>query len=112
MTNTQIQIEIAKLMWWTELQEYNGHLRGLVRAATSPKIVPNYPTSLDACREFENNAPDEYWYELFTLITGHEVLAKLNKPLNVLGFRLVECCKATPLQRCEAFLRLHNKWIE
>lgn len=59
--------------------------------------LPNYPEDLNACHEMEN-----------TLSVGQS-----------LGFdqELIEICgkvdyHATALQRCEAFLRVHNAWEE
>lgn len=57
MTNDQIQTEIAKLMG-----------KELPECLCDECLILhnlNYPTSLDACREFENNASVEYWQILF-----------------------------------------------
>lgn len=70
-------------------------------------LLPNYHTSLDACAEFEKDIEIGYWGLLHQITTQ-------SKPIDVVIHHCtLMCCacvgKATPLQRCEAFLRLHGK---
>ena len=58
--------------------------------------TPNYAESLDACREFEDFSTGEEWAVYINTLT--EVCDMYNDPI-----------VATPLQRCEAFLRLKGQ---
>ena len=60
--------------------------------------TPNYAESLDACRSFETE---------YTLGEQEEVFDMLYDEFGIRG-----ACFATPLQRCEAFLRLKGQWDE
>lgn len=75
------------------------------------EALPNYPTSLDACREFEQTIKDTqqgyYNAVLFNIATNRNLSSAIKEPSFIF-----QAITATPLQRCEAFLRLHNKWIE
>jgi hypothetical protein len=102
MTNERIQIEVAMLAGW---KHRDGGMWYHPKGGTVPdNLIPNYTTSLDACAEFEKDAPSEYW----------TILARITNSFigGVDGVDLLSFGKATPLQRCEAFLRLHGKWEE
>lgn len=109
MTNNQIRIAVAEECGWVRQGlylipplNYNGD-----RDKALKQDCPNYPESLDACAEFEKTIASlkdgasnpmydpEYVYE--------SNLCSLNKG---------KAWSATPLQRCEAFLRLKGKWKE
>lgn len=72
--------------------------------------LPNFTTSLDACAEFERtlNHDDEwrnYLGYLKQLVKGCTQLPHLMSMED-----LQRCWNATPLQRCEAYLRVKGKW--
>lgn len=110
MTNEQIRIAVAEALGW---ECYEGvYVKG---DGSTPRVmgdaphkvydlIPNYPESLDACAEFENDAPEDYWIELWRVVLGHKAV------MNEANLALFG--KATPLQRCEALLRLKGKWVE
>lgn len=101
LTPSQIQRLVAETLGWTEGQppfwnspDPENHLwDGL----------PNWPGSLDACwLAFEKDAPEEYWSALADVVRG--VSWRCDRP--VLCFdEWIAVARATPLQRCEAFLR-------
>ena len=113
MTNDQIRIAVAELCGWTQINAtlvnrggepvgFSPHIKG--PAIAKMQMVPNYPFSLDACAEFEKNAQEGYFQEL-----GLRCGAAFQSNPDI----AVQCAAtATPLQRCEAFLKLHNKWKE
>jgi hypothetical protein len=58
-------------------------------------MTPPILTSLDACHEvFEKDAPEEYWFVLMAIANG----------IHTTGIT-IRTCKATPRQRCLAWLR-------
>ena len=72
--------------------------------------VVKYTESLDACAEFEKLVDDKFYSDKLTLIIFDQ------ESLSGVRFGMVESryktAKATPLQRCEAFLRVKRKWNE
>ena len=64
--------------------------------------LPNYPASLDACYRAEALLKSE---GASTWLKYWEALVKVCEPSK-------ENWRATPLQRCEAFLRVKGKWKE
>lgn len=62
----------------------------------------DYHGSLDACREFENDAPHEYWMEL-KRVTHCGIHSN---PFSM----MVMFARATSAQRCEAKIRQLGKW--
>ena len=124
MNPQQIQIEVAKLMGWTfhSSKDILDSWSGLPKAGpeywVSPSLsvfygdfpisdCPDYTEYLDACHEFEKDEDDEYWEMLF-MVTAKYSLHVDEDALNAILYT----CKATPLQRCEAKLRRHGKWVE
>ena len=122
MTNQEINERIAKLCGWFPVEDTESalwHLSNMdgrtigYRSALSEDhawkvLTPDYAESLDACREFE------------TAITGDDrslymdhiylnVIRSNNEA--VMGFENQWAMfNATPLQRCEAFLRMKGQW--
>lgn len=100
LTPSQIQRLVAETLGWTEGQppfwnspDPENHLwDGL----------PNWPGSLDACLAFEKDAPEGYWVALSYTVLGYAI----NPGFQVLSLQhTIAVARATPLQRCEAFLR-------
>ena len=91
MTNQKINERVAFLCGWFY------HVEWYKEGIESPCNPPNYAESLDACREFENFKTGEEWREYIDTLT--EICDVYNDPI-----------VATPLQRCEAFLRLKGQW--
>lgn len=116
MTPFEIRTAIAIELGWTKLLE--GSILGQRPNSSYDALeeVPHYESSLDACAEFEKDAPVEYWAELQEIvmrdsqpdITQYNFLIDTKK-WGVLA-TAVRLCKVTPLQRCEAFLCLKGKW--
>lgn len=77
---------------------------------TSDNDIPNYHASLDACAEFERTIRDDYsrscYAETLSTVRIGEELDDLN------SLEVFETATASAPQRCEAFLRLHEKWEE
>lgn len=137
MTNEEIRIAVAELCGYTWSKPHFGHDSIWHVTPISPgqddlwnddsskwagephdvqqeiQLLPNYPESLDACREFENKLNTEqfyaYWDILYAMISPINLVIEKQKQ-KVRWKGQVECARATPLQRCEAFLSLHNKW--
>ena len=72
--------------------------------------TPNYAESLDACKEFEGaigkQALEYYAENLAVAVWG----SAIGNTMSYLG--VAQLITATPLQRCEAFLRLKGQWDE
>ena len=66
--------------------------------------LPDYPASLDACAEFEKTLKTD------DLIDYAEWLGATSNEMHMKSW--VVLLRATPLQRCEAFLRVKGKWKE
>lgn len=111
MTNQEINERVAKLCGWTRQSityvSYDGNderfeykrMKWLSKDNWVQDSIPNYTESLDACREFESFKTGEEWSEYIDTLT--EICDVYNDPI-----------VATPLQRCEAFLRLKGQWDE
>lgn len=69
--------------------------------------LPNYCLSLDACAEFERDAPDGYWIAVYSIVNRGTVYSN-----SFCKRGWINVCKSTPPQRVEAFLRMHGKWRE
>lgn len=126
MTKDEIRIAIAECLGWKWSKPHFGHDGVWHTSPIEPNqddiwdddsskwagkprdvqqdlhYLPNYPESLDSCREFEKDAPAEYFSELEDLLDPKGELDY--------GTGMKRMALATPLQRCEAFLRHHNKW--
>ena len=123
MTPEEINRKIAELCgWkfiigdyvsWDKVIEREG---GRVAAWRNPqgvcyepadRIIPDYYHSLDACAEFERTLTDTRQMEAYVFYIKQS-FGILDNVYNV------EFCLTTLTapQRCEAFLRMHNKWRE
>jgi len=110
MTPQEINLTIAELCGWTwnHADEWCWeHVDGSTSSSVPvrAKSLPNYHASLDACATFEATLTDvehsAYRGELWN--TAMAETGDLHSRAFV---------SATAPQRCEAFLRTHNKWIE
>ena len=105
MTNQEINERVAKLCGWT-IKTNTGLF---FDSSDKPHIsLPNYAESLDACKEFEGaigkQALEYYAENLAVAVWG----SAIGNTMSYLG--AAQLITATPLQRCEAFLRLKGKW--
>lgn len=100
MTEDQIRIAIAEICgykvpfrfeYWVNEYLLDGEGRS----------VPDYPFYLDDCAKFEKTLTDVEEKALYAamLHCGNDE-------------RYWACATATPLRRCEAFLRVKGKWKE
>ena len=131
MKPTEINLTIAKLCGWRVVSslEYglywletlsgstNGYKQGISEDHAWAVCCPNYHGSLDACSEFEKvltlSQEDEYGFNLRNVI-GNKVIGASHGggPYNLVTDEgLCRCAIATAPQRCEAFLRMHGKWM-
>ena len=113
MTNEQINERIAKLCGWTvDVEDYPED--GEMYVWTSPCGKEHftgpglYSESLDKCREFESKLTGDdrsfYMDHLYIIVLVVNIDARI-------GFeREWAMFNATPIQRCESFLRLKRKW--
>lgn len=110
MTNQEINERVAKLCGWEKCicgDENCG--AWFSNVGNEPSLgVPNYTKSLDACGEFEEMVEMSSDQEIQNYVMDLEAAAKATgSGWNWRAFRLA---RATPLQRCEAFLRLKGQW--
>lgn len=87
---------------------YNKPTEKEVKSGSYFQYEPNYYISLDTCVNFERTLDilfDEYYNQLWIIVKKSNTEKTLNQKL-----QRVVC--ATAPQRCEAFLRLHNLWID
>lgn len=112
MTNQEIRIAIASECGYRDCGLYNNPidenkdwLSGIHPRLNLLQSLPNYTESLDVCAEFEKDVLDEYWKELANIVGKDNDGSAIDK------FSIyIQCMKATPLQRCKAFLRVKGKW--
>lgn len=113
MTEEQIRIKVAEACGWKDIRDraishnLNGRFwKTIHKFGTSPQglqnYLPNYTQSLDACREFDDKLKgckdrESYCVTLCKVVHGMDHLN-------------VDVVLATPLQRCEAFLRMRGLW--
>lgn len=107
MNNLEVNERIVKLCGWTIRDRTLGwrklYISPTGRVESDP---PYYTDSLDLCHEFEQVLnPDER--AAYTLEVEHIHIREFNNKRDNLKVQLL---LATPLQRCEAFLRLNNQW--
>lgn len=103
MTNEQIRIAVAEAC-------------GLKLTSVPPtwydqhsRLIPNYPTNLNACAEMEKML-DREQSQIYSNHLGEILLRDfINKEQ---GGKLQHKWHATALQRCEAFLRTIGKWVD
>lgn len=70
------------------------------------RFPPDYRNSLDACREFERRLDGDcrsLYIDMIYLLVSKSI-DKFEQQWAVFN--------ATPEQRCEAFLKMHNQWDE
>lgn len=110
MNNLEINDRIAKLCGWTIRDETLGwkklYISPTGRVEGDP---PFYTDSLDLCHEFEKDSKLGYIYNLMTILLSTDA----RRDCSVEGYSELDLralLLATPLQRCEAFLRLNNQW--
>ena len=121
MTPNEIRIAVAELCGWKFYDDQTACCPKQAikqsgpfgkRCHTDWVFVPNYPASLDACAEFTKglfSRADEWNKALYLAVFNHSEVTPDMLTDAELTFALNN---ATPLQRCEAFLRLNNKWVE
>lgn len=100
----QIQIAVCESIGWKRISIVNGIVKGIApEGMESYKDLPNVTTSLDACKEtFEKDARSAYWGCLFTILGGFG---------GGLNFEMMKkMLTASPLQRCEAWLKFNQLW--
>lgn len=107
MTDEQINIKIAKLCGWTEIEPCTcckWQSRGFrPEGSQHKKHLPNYTADLNACHEFEKAMTDE----------DHACFRKqLGEVVGDVPYFCRKFTSATARQRCEAFLRVHGQWEE
>lgn len=101
MTPEEIRVALAKAIGYTHIKIRNGRLVGVLNGEGEVSI-PLFHVSLDACAEFERRLkPDQLMRYVNHLehVTISEFQTQSYKADLVL---------ATPLQRCEAYLRTIN----
>ena len=119
MTNEQIRIAVAELCGWRlerdsvhwAVFDTNGDQRFIswmdYNEGRHAALLPNYPESLDACREFEQPMFDRGDSINYYLMIGTVILATAKGFITDRSIFF-----STPLQRCKAFLSIHGKWIK
>lgn len=114
MTNQEINERIARLCGWERKLVFGKH--AVVVKWVDPSGVntgfnpPNYAESLDACRAFEELIKNSTEYDMRDYIINLEDASKARG--SGWDWRSFQLTTATPLQRCEAFLRLKGQWDE
>lgn len=107
MTPTEINAAIAELCGWVNIRFVSGEPMGRPPKTTDRyEVVANYYGDLNATHEAEvqkelHHYPKrEQYYPLLIEVTNR---------IDGKGYPL---WMATAPQRCEAFLRLHGRWVE
>lgn len=96
MTNQEINERVAKLCEWYREIDAGGNVTWC-KHGKYMAMPPNYAESLDECSLFEDFSTGDEW-DIY-LDNLNEICDGENDPV-----------VATPLQRCEAFLRLKGQW--
>lgn len=118
MTNQEINERVARLCGWVASVETIEHNIGYQWTENRTwwsfsgrgrhLRPPNYAESLDACRSFEDLIENSSDQEI------RDYIINLEDASNARGsgwdWRSFRLARATPLQRCEAFLRLKGQW--
>lgn len=104
MTNQEINERIAKMCGWTR-EEYGAKFWRSPNYQFENQFAPNYTESLDACREFieqlHGTDRDDFCSEVL----------KLDRLETKYEFEFWwAMISLTPLELCEAFLRLKGQW--
>lgn len=99
MKTEQIRIAVAECLGWKiDLEEGNVALMGWFKEDLWD-MVPDYPTSLDDCAEFEKTLTEE---ELDRYARELVFLMKTGEP---------RVFMSPPLRRCIGYLRVKGKWL-
>jgi hypothetical protein len=112
MTPTEINIAIAESLGWKRLpSDFNwGWWKHPDNETVgNVNILPNYHADLNACAEFERGIDNGYYGVLYEVCNlGFEFKhTRTHWDYADCGF-----ASATPLQRCEAYLRVKGLWKE
>ena len=122
MKPEDINRAIAELCGWTVTHDAEWSLDAMEgfterNSAGVPimRIVPNYHASLDACREFEGTLKtdeerDAYGEALWSVMFPKSSAARYYDFFD--GEIACDCATTTAPQRCEAFLRVHGRYVE
>lgn len=115
MTTEQINVAIAESMGWVKLDKRvpsvvpNGGYYEYQNGDVFRHQLPNYCSDLNACADFERTlTPDEsadYYCTHLPDVVGADTDDWMHKQLPKLA-------SATALQRCEAYLRVKELWVE
>lgn len=114
MTPQEINERIAKLCGWVKSVETNTDGYQWIENREYWSFAgrgrhlrpPDYCNSLDACSAFERDLPLGYVYHLIDVL-------KMDRRAIVEGYdevQVLQFMRATPAQRCEAFLRVKGQW--
>lgn len=107
MNNQEINKRIALLCGWEKQILTHGFWKN-PNSVSGFIDVPNYTKSLDCCREFESKLTSDDRSMYMDFIYLH--IVRTNNEA-VMGFENQWAIfNATPLQRCEAFLRMKGQW--
>ncbi len=111
MTNKEINERVAKLCGWKNVPVDRIFFHGSSEMWESPgkgefhETFPNYTESLDACREFMSKIDEKERDEFCMAVCQLERI----HPFFEYEFWWA-IINITPLERCEAFLRLKGQW--
>lgn len=120
MKPQEINERIARLCGWFPVEDTEsglwhlsnmdgrtiGYRSGLSEDHAWRVLCPDYFDSLDACANFERDLPLGYIYHLIDVL-------KMDRRAIVEGYdevQVLQFMRATPAQRCEAFLRMKGQW--
>lgn len=120
MKPNEINLTIAELCGWRVVSSLedglywletlsgstNGYKQGISEDHAWAVCCPNYHASLDACAQFEGTLTGDKcnYLEVLCEVTGASPRDRV--------FLCNEVVCSTAPQRCEAFLRMHGKWID
>lgn len=100
-TEAEQRIRIAEALGWS--CDDHGYWKDASGKYGVGAGLPDFPNSRDACNLFEESLEGKY--EAFSY--AQELIWVINRDGIVGSFRLI---RATPKQRCEAFLRIKGLW--
>lgn len=120
MNPDQINAAIARLCGWIPTKhkvEYDGGWEVEETRWSYPGkggghyYVPDYAKDLNACAEFERTIKDKSDQDRYTSYLLQDLYYHSDSIPTIDDCAWV-CCVSTPIQRCEAFLRLREKPLE
>ena len=118
MNPQQINRAIAESLGWHSIEKEGlGSLYGNTYDSSDRKPVPRFHDSLDACRLFEEKLITQKERVFYLQALAKVVLRDKNSELLAKGGTTIACLIdnllfTTPLQRCEAYLRMKGLWKE